>query len=248
MIETPNLEIIFPEDVDFKAPHFSRYKRFIETRKLRELSKDCYTEKHHIIPKSLKGDDEKSNIIILSGREHFIAHLILWKGIGKKMIFAMHMMHNSKKYLEMLTSRQYARLKQEYIEYKSEVSKGYCVGYLQDGSYIYVQTNDPRWETGEIHGNRKGYLRVKDVTGNSFTVKTDDPRLITGEVSPWSKGAAVLVIEGKATRVLFDDPLYLCGKYKGVVAGKVLSDETREKISIAGKGRQVSEETKVYYL
>ena len=38
-----------------------------------------YSEKHHIIPKCLNGSNEPSNIVILTAKEHFIAHLLLTK-------------------------------------------------------------------------------------------------------------------------------------------------------------------------
>lgn len=38
-----------------------------------------YTEKHHIIPKSLGGSNKKENLIKLSAREHYIVHLLLMK-------------------------------------------------------------------------------------------------------------------------------------------------------------------------
>lgn len=38
-----------------------------------------YTEKHHIIPRSFGGSNNKDNVAILTAREHYIAHLILWK-------------------------------------------------------------------------------------------------------------------------------------------------------------------------
>lgn len=38
-----------------------------------------YVEKHHIIPKSMGGSDDASNIVELTAREHFIAHLLLTK-------------------------------------------------------------------------------------------------------------------------------------------------------------------------
>lgn len=54
------------------------------------------TERHHIIPKSLGGLDDASNIVKLSYREHFLCHLLLTKmtqGENKrKMIYAMWMM------------------------------------------------------------------------------------------------------------------------------------------------------------
>jgi hypothetical protein len=38
-----------------------------------------YTEKHHIIPKSLGGSNLKSNIVSLTAREHFVCHWLLTK-------------------------------------------------------------------------------------------------------------------------------------------------------------------------
>lgn len=38
-----------------------------------------YTECHHIIPKSLGGSDDKSNLVNLLAREHFMCHLLLTK-------------------------------------------------------------------------------------------------------------------------------------------------------------------------
>lgn len=43
------------------------------------VAPDCYCEKHHIIPKSMGGSDSKENIVILTAREHFIAHWLLLK-------------------------------------------------------------------------------------------------------------------------------------------------------------------------
>ena len=38
-----------------------------------------YTEIHHIIPKCLGGSDDKGNLVPLTGREHYICHLLLTK-------------------------------------------------------------------------------------------------------------------------------------------------------------------------
>ena len=38
-----------------------------------------YIERHHIIPKSLGGNNSKSNLVKLSAREHFICHWLLTK-------------------------------------------------------------------------------------------------------------------------------------------------------------------------
>lgn len=40
---------------------------------------ESYCEKHHIIPKCLGGSNDESNLIKLTARQHFIAHLLLTK-------------------------------------------------------------------------------------------------------------------------------------------------------------------------
>lgn len=59
-----------------------------------------YVEKHHIIPKTLGGNNDKINLVKLTAREHFICHLLLTKMLeGKerqKMVYALHMLSNAK--------------------------------------------------------------------------------------------------------------------------------------------------------
>lgn len=59
-----------------------------------------YYEKHHIHPRSLGGNNNKENLVFLTAREHYIAHLLLVKmttGKSKaKMAFALRCMTNFK--------------------------------------------------------------------------------------------------------------------------------------------------------
>lgn len=41
-----------------------------------------YVERHHIVPRSMGGTDDPINIVALSGRDHFYAHLLLAKIYG----------------------------------------------------------------------------------------------------------------------------------------------------------------------
>ena len=75
-----------------------------------------YTEKHHIIPRSLGGNDDPSNIVVFTGREHFIAHLLLAKIHGGKMVHAAYMMSTRKGY----TNRLYENLR---IKFSEKISK-----------------------------------------------------------------------------------------------------------------------------
>jgi hypothetical protein len=53
------------------------YNQLIERAKQRK-SVEGYKEIHHIIPRSEGGTDESDNLVELTGREHFIAHKLLW--------------------------------------------------------------------------------------------------------------------------------------------------------------------------
>lgn len=75
--------------------HLSKfYFKLIEHRKQNIPS--GYVESHHIVPKSLGGTDERSNLVKLTAREHFICHLLLVRMLSgedrKKMLFAAHNM------------------------------------------------------------------------------------------------------------------------------------------------------------
>lgn len=49
------------------------------SRNLDKTKLDYYTEKHHILPKCIGGKDENSNYVLLTAREHIIAHMLLSK-------------------------------------------------------------------------------------------------------------------------------------------------------------------------
>lgn len=54
------------------------YDAFIESRRVYSSPNDYY-EKHHIVMRSLGGNDDKENIVKLTAREHYFAHLLLSK-------------------------------------------------------------------------------------------------------------------------------------------------------------------------
>jgi hypothetical protein len=100
------------------------YYNIISRAKSRILSKKVYTENHHIIPRSLGGNDDKNNLAKLTGREHFICHILLTKMTsGKdrsKMVRAVIMMksHN-KKQIRYFNSRLYETCRKEYSKQQS---------------------------------------------------------------------------------------------------------------------------------
>jgi len=75
------------------------YYNIVINAQSRLLDKNTYTEKHHIIPKSLGGNDTKENLVSLTAREHFICHLLLIRMTAgdqkKKMAHAAWLMANA---------------------------------------------------------------------------------------------------------------------------------------------------------
>lgn len=86
------------------------YYSIISNAKSRILPPETYTERHHIIPKSLGGSNSKDNLVSLTAREHFICHRLLPKMLeGKskaKMSFAFWRLVHGKNNL-LITARTY---------------------------------------------------------------------------------------------------------------------------------------------
>ena len=55
------------------------YFSIIDRALARSIDPGMYYEKHHIVPKSLGGDNKKSNIVTLTAKEHFVCHRLLVK-------------------------------------------------------------------------------------------------------------------------------------------------------------------------
>jgi len=86
------------------------YTNLIKRATDRSVPKEVYTELHHIVPKCMGGTDDQHNLVRLTGREHFVAHLLLVKIYphDSKLVYAaMRMAHqcNSGRYYEWLRKR-----------------------------------------------------------------------------------------------------------------------------------------------
>ena len=112
----------------------NKYNRWYNTitERARDRVLNGYTERHHIIPKSLNGTDDKNNLVNLTAREHFICHWLLTKmytGEAKaKMIYALNGMKRSntfaQRYETKITARVYENLKKEFSAIHSTTMKG----------------------------------------------------------------------------------------------------------------------------
>jgi hypothetical protein len=111
--------------------HKQIYQNIINKSKSQHRSKkDSYYEKHHIIPKSVGGDNSKENTVLLTAKEHFICHRLLCfiYPNSKSLKFAFWAMCNQLKgdvkrdY--KVTSRTYEIAKLKFKEVNSSLHKG----------------------------------------------------------------------------------------------------------------------------
>ena len=128
------------------------YNNIIQQAKSRILSKSEYKERHHIIPRSMGGDNSPENLVNLTAREHFICHWLLTKmvqGDAKKSmlyaLFAMGTGHQKQhRYSTKITSRLYSNLRQ---------IRSNLVREQQTGHIVSQETRN------KIRDSQKGILR-----------------------------------------------------------------------------------------
>lgn len=113
------------------------YNAIIENAKEQDRKKTrngTYYERHHILPKSLGGDDSEENLVLLTAREHYLAHYLLTKfttGPGLHSVACAWRMMNTdkrKKKSRYVNSRLYEHSKELVREAISAINTGRNVG------------------------------------------------------------------------------------------------------------------------
>lgn len=197
--------------IDNKYTHW--YYNIITNAQSRTPPLDVYTEKHHVIPKSLGGSNAQNNLVTLTAREHFLCHWMLTKmtsGESKKsMIFALRMLRAAstkhQRHNTLLTARVYESIRKVHSAYLSATLKGRVV-------------SDATKE--------KMSVAAKNKTQNPFKGKThtDDTKLAIGNANRGKKRT-------------------LEQRQKMSENAKNISDTTREKLSIYKKEHPLSEDS-----
>lgn len=219
--------------LDIRA--WRRYRKLIEN-----ASYSGYTEKHHILPKAKdcwpEYANEHENIVRLSARAHFIAHLLLSRALGGSQISAFVLMVRRKaegKTAERrknvkVNSRLYDVERQRLKDHLSLLQTNKVTVVDKNGSRFRVSKDDPRIASGEL---------VKFYTATKGTQYTDGQTTIyikRGEPVPdgfyhHNTGKASYIVNGRHMRLRTDDPLVLSGEAVAVSKGRRVSEENRRR-------------------
>lgn len=208
-----------------KAIHLIRYKRFIWSRLFREFPKGVPVEKHHIVPVSFGMQRNYSrqpwNIIRLTPREHFLAHLMLYKAFGNEMTYAFWMLAHFKQRnkSQRLSSKQYELLRIEHCKLISASMKGRYIGRKL--------SNETKQKISKALAGRVTYVRVAPMS-------QDQRRALSKALLGKPLNKARIEKREKTKRE---------NRAKGMYS-YVPSQETKEKNRKAHLGKQCSEETK----
>ena len=192
------------------------YDALMEKRRSNPVPNDEYGERHHIVHRSEGGTDDAENLVRLTAREHYIAHLLLAKIYNDfKMICALHMMRTMKnettKREFKVNSRLYNSLKIRRSKMMSERMKGHPVS---EKTRLLAAERMRRINKGKTPWN-KGKSQSDEVKAKLRKANLGKKR------SPES-------IE----------------KFRKSMMGHAVSDETRRKLSEIHKGRIMSDDAR----
>ncbi len=246
-----------------------RYINLVTTFKERNSKKVLGFHRHHMIPISLGGINRKANIVIVTAREHFILHRLLWKAVPykNKMMYAFWRMLNGKNSDYKFTSREYEKVLTEYAASQSIKMKGkgnhfFGKTHSEETRKIIsekgrgrIQSEETKQKMNEIRSNR---IYVHNEEENRY-IKEDqlESFLANGYVLGKLKGRRVQVNDGIIERRIFKDELdyfislgFTLGrlsttklKITKTNTGKHPTQESIEKRRKAMKGIKWSEET-----
>ena len=174
-----------------------------------------YTENHHIIPKSLGGSNDPSNLVKLTAREHFVCHMLLTKMVEgnakQKMIYAWWAMANQKRpdqHRYKVSSRIYKIIKES----------------AANNHKLFKHTEKSKQKIGSIHKGKK----ISDITRQKM-IENAKNRSSDHYIKAAATRKKNNYVSSEETRLKISQAL--TGKTR------VLTEEHKRNIAIAAKNR-----------
>jgi hypothetical protein len=193
------------------------YFSTIEKAKQRGWKKARGRERHHIIPQSLGGSNDKDNLVYLSCREHFLCHWLLVKMTEgeayHKMVYALMGMRakneHQERYHTIFTARVYEKYRIEHAQYHSTLMKSKNLVPWNKGGVVI---------TDEHRANIKKAASTRNI---------DPVKQAEGQ----RKRVAKMLGRKQSEETCRNKSLALKGKSKGP-----MSEQQKQKIALNSKG------------
>jgi hypothetical protein len=160
------------------AKNYNYYIEYVKTLN-RYKKGDIYYEAHHIYPKSMGGLDDNSNIVLLTAREHYLAHYLLWKIYNNKEMSNAFLLMNNRNKKTILNSKMYEILKKEHSKNISTVfSKANKINKIGNKNFL-----------GKKHSDETKIKLSEKALGRKHSDETKQKMSETRKGHrPWNKG------------------------------------------------------------
>lgn len=231
------------------------YFQLVESCRVRGLDKtkyEGYFELHHIVPRCMGGGDSKDNLVMFTGREHFIAHMLLWKAYPEERGLSIAAMLMSNRFVSKVNSRLYASLREKAGVAISEKTSGKRVKDLTGLKFskltvvsfadFHFSTSGSKQATWNCECDCGGSIVV---SGGSLTSKnTRSCGCLHAEAVKANSGEGNPMFGRKhteETREKFKLRKIRRGK-ENPMFGRKMSEDTKNKIREASLGRVWSEQ------
>lgn len=213
------------------------YNALVEKAKARGLDKsqhEGYFEIHHIIPRCLGGSDEKDNLVMFTGREHFISHMLLWKAYPEEVSLMRAAMLMSSFWRDSFggvgvrtSSRLYEVLREEYaVAVSQQVSGENNPFFGKKHTEDSIQKMKDWWASNPDHNQRMvGYKHTEEALAKMSAFQSNRPPM-----SDETKKKISDVHLGKPKKPEAIE------KTRQFNIGKKKSPEARQKMSDSRKG------------
>ena len=214
-------------------PHYvQRYLAFIEMcmEHNENLDENHYMEAHHILPKAsdmfseyIDFNEHRWNRVYLTARQHFTAHLILWRAYPNtaSQCAAIHYMcnvQNSDKCSisgrvipQAFKNRYAAKAREEFF-----LSRRGFANYLDEAGTLYnLHRDDPKIVELGLFGARRGIPHTKETQRKMRSAKYPKKRVwlyfldMMIRVSLFSEQFSLLIEQGWVTHRLEEDYAYI---------------------------------------
>lgn len=196
------------------------HDQIIDHAKTRTLGKEIYTEKHHIIPKSMNGMDVKENLVRLTAREHYLIHWLLYMIYRTlPMAYAWHAMKVAN---HQMNGQRYTSHTFEYLR--------------RNASIVYSGKNNPMY--GKTHSEE---TRLKMSQNKRGRPAWNKGLKCPTEKSSWNKGIPCSEeVKRKITEKNTGSKRSEETKKKQSLAaiGKVKSETAKLNMSIAARSKK----------
>jgi rubrerythrin len=223
--------------------YLNRYIRFIKQCQHKNVNHNGYAEKHHICPKAKDMFPEyasfkknKWNLSLLTPRQHFIAHILLWKSYPNiaSMTYAAHSMRNYQD--TKVNSRLYENLKIEFIKTQSTRTHK---------QHLNMSIEEKNKISDKISTNSKNLVQAKTKEGLTVRIAKTEFDNSVNYVGHTKGMTTVKDADGRFHFVSVDDHRIKSGELVGPNTGKTFSEEVRKKLRKVRKGRKHTEKAKM---